>query len=53
MATTILRLNTFSSERNQLFAVDLIRRRALERLYERREAVETLISRPRELSAMP
>lgn len=32
-----------ASERSRLLAVDLIRRRALERLYERRVAVETLI----------
>jgi hypothetical protein len=32
-----------SVERNRLLSVDAIRRRALERLYERREVVEDLI----------
>ena len=32
-----------SSERSRLLSVDLVRRRALERLYERRTAVEDLI----------
>jgi hypothetical protein len=32
-----------SAERNHLLSVDAIRRRALERLYERREVVEDLI----------
>lgn len=32
-----------SAERNQLIAVEVIRRRALSRLYERREAVNELI----------
>jgi hypothetical protein len=32
-----------SSERSRILAVDLMRRRALDRLYERRAAVETLI----------
>ena len=32
-----------SAERIRLMSVDVIRRRALERLYERREAVEDLI----------
>lgn len=31
------------SERSRLLAVDMIRRRALERLYQRRNAVENLI----------
>jgi hypothetical protein len=33
----------FSAERIRLLSVDVIRRRALERLYERRDAVEELI----------
>jgi len=32
-----------SAERSRLLAVDLIRRRALDRLYERRATVESLI----------
>ena len=44
MATTITLPPTSSTERNQLLAVDTVRRRALERLYERREAVQNLIS---------
>lgn len=32
-----------SAERNRLLSVDMIRRRALERLYERRDTVEDLI----------
>ena len=32
-----------SAERSRLLAVDLLRRRALERLYARRDAVENLI----------
>ena len=42
MSTITLPLST-SSERSRLLAVDLMRRRALERLYERRAVVETLI----------
>jgi hypothetical protein len=44
MATTITLPPISSAERNQLLAVDTVRRRALERLYERREAVQDLIS---------
>ena len=33
-----------SPERSRLLAVDVVRRRALDRLYERRAAIETLIS---------
>ena len=43
MATTII-LPSSTSERNRLLASDSIRRRALERLYERRQAVQDLIS---------
>jgi hypothetical protein len=43
MTTAIPIPSTFSCERNRLLAVDSIRHRALERLYERREAVENLI----------
>jgi hypothetical protein len=42
MSTITLPPST-SSERSRLLAVDLMRRRALERLYERRAVVETLI----------
>jgi hypothetical protein len=41
--TTITLPTSTSSERNRILAVDLMRRRALDRLYERRAAVETLI----------
>lgn len=44
MATTITLPPVSSSERNRLLAVESIRRRALERLYERRETVRTLIA---------
>ena len=44
MATTITLPPVSSSERNRLVAADAIRRRALERLYERRETVKTLIA---------
>jgi hypothetical protein len=44
MATTITLPPAYSFERNRLLAVDPIRRRALERLYQRREAVKNLIS---------
>lgn len=44
MATTITLPPVCSSERNRLLAADSIRRRALERLYERRETVRTLIA---------
>jgi hypothetical protein len=43
MATTITLPPVSSSERRPLLAADSIRRRALERLYERRETVRTLI----------
>ena len=43
MATTITLPAVSSSERNRLLSVDSVRRRALERLYERREAVKNLI----------
>ena len=43
MATTIPLPHNSSSERNRLLAVDSIRLRALDRLYERREAVQNLI----------
>jgi len=42
MSTITLPPST-SSERSRLLAVDLMRRRALERLYERRTVVDTLI----------
>jgi hypothetical protein len=41
--TTINLPPSNSSERSRILAVDLMRRRALDRLYERRAAVETLI----------
>jgi len=44
MATTITLPSVSSLERNQLLAADYVRRRALERLYERRETVKTLIA---------
>ena len=44
MATTLTLPPVSSSERNRLLAADSIRRRALERLYERRETVRTLIA---------
>jgi hypothetical protein len=44
MATTITLPPVSSSERNRLLTADSIRRRALERLYERRETVRTLIA---------
>jgi len=44
MATTIILPPVTSAERNRLLAADDIRRRALERLYERRETVRTLIA---------
>ena len=44
MATTIILPPVASIERNRLIAADDIRRRALERLYERRETVRTLIA---------
>ena len=44
MATTITLPPVSSAERNRLLAADSIRRRALERLYERRETVRTLIA---------
>ena len=40
---TMIALPSSSTERNRILAVELIRRRALERLYERREAVHNLI----------
>ena len=43
MATTITLPPVSSTERNRLLAADSIRRRALERLYERRETVRNLI----------
>ena len=43
MATKITLLPATSAQRNQFLAVDMIRQRALERLYERREAVRNLI----------
>jgi hypothetical protein len=43
MATTITLPPVSSSDRNRLLAADSIRRRALERLYERRETVSNLI----------
>ena len=43
MATTITLPPTSSTERTRLLAVESIRRRALERLYERKEAVLNLI----------
>jgi hypothetical protein len=43
MATTLTLPPVCSSERNRLLSADSIRRRALERLYERRETVENLI----------
>jgi hypothetical protein len=44
MATTITLPPVSSSERNRLLTADSIRRRALERLYERRETVKNLIA---------
>ena len=44
MATTTPLPPVSSAERNRLLAADVIRRRALERLYERRETVRTLIA---------
>ena len=44
MATTITLPPTSSAERNRHLAVESIRRRALERLYERRNAVQNLIA---------
>ena len=44
MATTITLPPVSSVERNRLLAAESIRRRALERLYERRETVRTLIA---------
>jgi hypothetical protein len=44
MSTTITLPPVFSAEPNRLLAADSIRRRALERLYERRETVRTLIA---------
>jgi hypothetical protein len=41
--TTILLPTISSPERNRLMSVDLIRRRALDRLYQRKAAVEDLI----------
>lgn len=44
MATTIALPRTISTERTRILATDSIRQRALDRLYERREAVQNLIS---------
>ena len=44
MATTITLPPVSSAERNRLLQADSIRRRALDRLYERRETVRTLIA---------
>jgi len=44
MATTLSLPPTCSGERNRLLVMDSVRRRALERLYERREAVQDLIT---------
>jgi hypothetical protein len=44
MATTITLPPVSSTERTRLLAADSIRRRALERLYERRETVRALIA---------
>jgi len=44
MATTLTVPPVSSADRNRLLAADSIRRRALERLYERRETVRSLIA---------
>ena len=41
--TTIVLPRAFTGERSRLLSMDLIRNQALDRLYERREAVQNLI----------
>ena len=41
---TIVLLHNSTEERSRLLSMDLIRTRALDRLYQRREAVQNLIS---------
>lgn len=43
MPSPIMLPSSFSEQRNRLLSVDLIRRRALDRLYQRRATVEDLI----------